>query len=221
MRSPRATWTVVCGAWLPVLVALAGGLAIALVIKSVEHPWQENTLEVAPGTAAHILASYASWWGKLDNGLSVVLLGWLAFGIIARHKCSQVAVVTILWAQLIAGLMANLGKAGLGRARPSAGVMDGFYGPSLDHALQSFPSGHTTAAFAFGVALAGLRPQWAPVGLAYAGLVGWSRLALFVHHPSDVAMGAVLGSVVALVCVRAGRELGAIPRAATLPVPPR
>lgn len=218
---PRATAHSIRATWLAALISLGSGLGVALVVRTVEHPWQETVVVTRAGSWLHILAGFASWSGKLENGLIVILLGWLAWGIAGRRYATQAAVITLLWAQLLAGICVNLGKSGLGRSRPSTPGVDGFYGPTLDYAFQSFPSGHTTAAFALGVALAALRPRWAPLALSYAVLVGWSRLALGVHHPSDVIMGAVLGSVVALICVHAGRQVGAIPGGARLQPQPK
>ena len=57
----------------------------------------------------------------------------------------------------------------------------------------SFPSGHTAASFAAVGALraAGSR-LWLP-SLVMAVLIGFSRLYLYVHWPSDVLFGALLG----------------------------
>ena len=57
----------------------------------------------------------------------------------------------------------------------------------------SFPSGHTAASFAAAGALwaAGSR-LWLP-SLVLAALIAFSRLYLYVHWPSDVLVGAVLG----------------------------
>lgn len=61
----------------------------------------------------------------------------------------------------------------------------------------SFPSGHTTAAFAFAAALWRTAPdkwmRWA--ALACAVLMGLSRLYVGVHYPSDVLVGVLVGSL--------------------------
>lgn len=57
----------------------------------------------------------------------------------------------------------------------------------------SFPSGHTAAAFAAAVALFLCHKKAGSLALTLALTMGFSRLYLFVHFPSDVLAGAFLG----------------------------
>ncbi|HEX4627814.1 MAG TPA: phosphatase PAP2 family protein [Gemmatimonadales bacterium] len=57
----------------------------------------------------------------------------------------------------------------------------------------SFPSGHAAAATAVAVTIALAHPGIAPLALPLAGMVGYSRVALRVHHVTDVLAGVVLG----------------------------
>jgi len=59
--------------------------------------------------------------------------------------------------------------------------------------LHSFPSGHAAAAAAVAVTVALAHPLAGPVVLPLAALVAYSRIALRVHHVSDVLAGVVLG----------------------------
>ena len=61
----------------------------------------------------------------------------------------------------------------------------------------SFPSGHTTSAFAAATALAIFYPRLGIPALLFAALMAFSRLYLFVHFPSDIAAGAIIGSLCA------------------------
>lgn len=70
----------------------------------------------------------------------------------------------------------------------------------------SFPSGHTLAAFCTAVALAD-SPAELAVYLAFAGAVAASRVHLRAHHPSDVAGGAVVGSVLGFAVRRVVRAV--------------
>lgn len=58
----------------------------------------------------------------------------------------------------------------------------------------SFPSGHTAAAFAAVTALdtAGARKLWKSA-LALAVFIAFSRLYLFVHYPTDILGGVIVG----------------------------
>ena len=60
----------------------------------------------------------------------------------------------------------------------------------------SFPSGHTSEAFSTATALSLKYPEWYIIAPAYlwAGSVGYSRMNLGVHYPSDVLAGALLGT---------------------------
>jgi undecaprenyl-diphosphatase len=62
----------------------------------------------------------------------------------------------------------------------------------------SFPSGHAAATTAVLATLIMAHPGTAPLALPIAGLVSYSRIALRVHHASDVLAGNALGLAGAL-----------------------
>ena len=90
----------------------------------------------------------------------------------------------------------------VGRARPFTA------NPSIQLLVSkpadySFPSGHTAAAFAAVSALffAGEKKIWKGA-LVLAVLIAFSRLYLYVHYPTDVLGGAVVGAFAAWGAVR-------------------
>ncbi|QXE18341.1 phosphatase PAP2 family protein [Clostridium sp. 001] len=62
-------------------------------------------------------------------------------------------------------------------------------------ASYSFPSGHTTASFAAASILSRYFKKYAPVFFTVAILIAFSRIYLYVHYPTDVLAGIVLGLV--------------------------
>jgi len=61
----------------------------------------------------------------------------------------------------------------------------------------SFPSGHTLHAVLFGTLILSAFPGLYPVLLPFVGMIALSRVILGLHYPSDVAIGAMLGLVIA------------------------
>lgn len=57
----------------------------------------------------------------------------------------------------------------------------------------SFPSGHTTSSFAVAGVLLKYFKRYAFGFLALASLIGFSRLYLYVHYPTDILAGVVVG----------------------------
>lgn len=74
----------------------------------------------------------------------------------------------------------------------------------------SFPSGHSSAAFATAWVMFRRLPKKAGIpALVYAFLIAFSRLYVGVHYPSDVIGGIVLGILYAAAAVWIGRKMSA------------
>ena len=129
--------------------------------------------------------------------------GWafILFGVVLLFfRKTRKAGASSLCAMLMGLLVTNLTlKPLVSRPRPWV-VMENFTTLVTSSDLNSFPSGHTCAAFAFGVALCAVLPQtWAKAAaLIAAALMGFSRLYVGVHFPSDVIVGALVGTLCGL-----------------------
>ena len=66
----------------------------------------------------------------------------------------------------------------------------------------SFPSGHTLVSFEAATALTLHYRKWGIAALVLAVLVAFSRLYLFVHYPTDVLGGSILGIAIGVVASR-------------------
>lgn len=102
-------------------------------------------------------------------------------GITTHHQGAAELGSALLQAQAVEGLTTQALKYAVGRSRPDGG-------------RYSFPSGHTSSAFATADILL-QRFGWRAGAVAYAaaGYVAASRLSERQHYPSDVVFGAAVG----------------------------
>ena len=149
--------------------------------------WIQAHLRCGFLDAALPLISRLADHGEVWIVLAAVLL------LLRRQRRYGAAVSCALVLDLVSCNM--LLKPLFGRIRPFAvnTAVELLSAPPVD---ASFPSGHTAASFAavFALKTAG-SPLWKPA-LALAVVIAFSRLYLYVHWPSDVLGGALLGAAV-------------------------
>lgn len=130
--------------------------------------------------------------------LSVAMLFWRP-----TRKAGLLAGCALIFSLLFT----NLGlKLIFTRPRPYT-VVEGLLPLLTSGDPNSFPSGHTCAAFSAGLVWARTLPKtWMRrAAVIQAVLMGLSRLYVGVHYPSDVVGGALVGTVCALLALKIGR----------------
>jgi undecaprenyl-diphosphatase len=128
---------------------------------------------------------------------------WVAIGLAVAiaYRKYRVLVVTIL-AVLVADTTNALLKDVFDRERPNVRYAEP--GPLLTPPRSdSFPSGHAATSFAAATVIAAAAPRLRVPLYVLAALVAWSRVYVGVHYPLDVLVGAVYGTLLGLLLVRA------------------
>lgn len=136
---------------------------------------------------------------KYNNLVNVAVpTGVFAGGVIGNDKGTRQNAMYIASSSAVNYLFTTLIKKIVKRPRPFLGTVkiNAVYHPGQT----SFPSGHSSSAFATATSLSQVYKKWYVIAPAYlyAGSIGYSRMYLGVHYPSDVASGAALGTATAL-----------------------
>ena len=146
----------------------------------------------------------------LGNGLVLALLILPTLFLFRRDHFKAHALPLVLSVALSGGVV-NLIKPIVDRPRPgpyfdTIGQPETVHIPAGTPSDKAFPSGHTQTAFGAAVYLSLMYPVLSPVFLLMASLVGLSRIAIGVHYPLDVAVGALFGAVFSIAGYRAARR---------------
>jgi membrane-associated phospholipid phosphatase len=133
---------------------------------------------------------------------SLFIDGVITKDSLTRHKALYTG-ATVVCSMAIATIV----KYSVNRPRPY--VTYPFIEKEAKGGSPSFPSGHSSDAFSLATSLSIAFPKWYVIIPSYiwAGAVGYSRLDLGVHYPSDVLAGALIGAGSAYLCYKCQKWL--------------
>jgi len=135
-----------------------------------------------------------------DHGIFWIVLAL----VLLCFKRTRRAGVSMAIALIIGLCVTNLGvKPLVQRIRPY--IVD----PSISLIIPpesefSFPSGHTSTSFECAFVLLAYHRKWGIAAIVLSALIGFSRLYLMVHYPTDVIAGVIFGAVIAVLACYIG-----------------
>ncbi|MBK9081953.1 MAG: phosphatase PAP2 family protein [Rhizobiales bacterium] len=203
-------------------LALALAATAALVLVAGEY-LDERLIRAAPGLPPAAMTFFrwmtdigtSAWMWAVAAPVAAWAMSRRRTGLGARVDAGLLVIAQralyMMATLLLALAISQTLKQIVGRGRPTLIDQVGpFYFDSfaLRWSQASFPSGHSTTAFAASVALAFFAPGWRAPLLTLAVLIAVSRVALGVHYPSDVIAGAFVGTFSALFVARAFARRG-------------
>lgn len=153
------------------------------------------------GLTGLYLALFAGLW-LVCLGINHITKNYKTRGLVF---CISQQCLFAVAALLASGVLVNIIKHVIGRARPSLidSVGAYYFSPmSFGYSFVSFPSGHSSTAGVLAVLLSLWLPRFKVPIFIVCALVAISRVAVKAHYPSDVLAGFIIGFIVTVVLAR-------------------
>ena len=154
--------------------------------------WELKFMEWANGWwSSPVLDRVIPWVTHLGSHVAVVVFIILSWVLTKKRRVlRRLALLYGIQSGILYGL-----KFLIQRQRPlyfleMASKLSKGPGEILD---PSFPSGHAVYAFMMATVLATWVPRYRVIFYIAAGFIGWTRIYLGVHFPTDVVVGGLLG----------------------------
>lgn len=126
---------------------------------------------------------------------ATVLAGSIGMGICRKDPKRFELTKHLLVGLAVSTFVSEGLKVSIDRSRPADTYPGVIFANSPTHG-RSFPSGHATLAFTTAATLAFQYKKWyvAVPAFVWAGSVGYSRMYLGEHYPTDILAGALIGT---------------------------
>lgn len=133
-----------------------------------------------------------------DKGLIWIVMALILLAVKKYRKIGIILLISLLMTSLLGeGIVKNIVQ------RPRAFITYPDISIIINQPTSfSFPSGHTASSFAAAVVLGHYFKKWSFLFYFLATLIAFSRLYLFVHYPSDIIVGIILGSICSLLTIK-------------------
>ena len=118
--------------------------------------------------------------------------------LLSKDKFVTLYAISCAAALIIGALCTQLIKKIVNRARPFLKI-NNLHIKKIGIDKYSFPSGHTCAAFSLAIMTRYFFPTFSMIAISLSTLVGFSRMYLGVHYPTDVLIGMFLGIISSVV----------------------
>jgi undecaprenyl-diphosphatase len=142
---------------------------------------------------------------ELGTGEVIFLISAICY--VLRRKKDKGALAILLFAGLTVSYYAvSFLKSAVGRPRPFVVMPDARF--FIIEKSFSFPSAHATQSFMAATILSGFFISWRVPLFIIAALICYSRVYMGVHFLSDVAAGAILGTMIGWAILRVARSAG-------------
>jgi hypothetical protein len=145
--------------------------------------------------ANDVIMNMGTGYGELISPVTIGG-GVYIYGLVFKDDYIRVTGRMVLESVLYSGIITNVIKTAVGRSRPYTNKgHDSFQPIQFNTENTSFPSGHSTVAFAISSVLANrINNTYASIGLyTLAGVTALSRVYKDKHWASDVILGSAIG----------------------------
>lgn len=215
LQDQRQIWT------FPVLVARGHHLKPTLAILGITAALAVSDERIMrPVQTTHAFDGFNKTFSGFNTAtaMEVFPAAFYAIGLIRKDVYAQHTVLlageAVIDAEVVTTVLKDIDRRYRPNSVPPGGDLSATWFKQTQGSyiggVGSFPSGHTIAAFSVATVFADRypHPAW-HVWLAYglAGLVGFSRVPLQAHFPSDVFAGAAIGYLIAHYVVRHPHEV--------------